>query len=211
MLIACARTPTEQTEQMVIPLEQPAARADEEPSFVIENEGDVCFRPLCEQCAEFTVVVDPQNAPGGCWSSSCTEVLEQSGGVQFDVPASRIQVSSRFLVRHIPGALDGTVGCTTDCSGAGRLAFEPGSLPDGRYSVWHGENEIGTLELGTNGMPRYEQCFQWPPPEIPTEVPYTGPTMTPWPTTVPSPTLTPGPRPTWFPYPEPGPTTDPYP
>lgn len=86
------------------------------PTVVIENEGLVCFRY-------------PRNLhrlqgrfhPKGCFSSSCTEVVEDTLHVELDADQFAIRLTTNFVLMD-PHSTEPHL-CTTDCGGADSVYF----------------------------------------------------------------------------------------
>lgn len=109
-------------------------------SRVVENTGFVCFKKMSQDSKSIYVDVRPP----GCYSSSCTEVLEQSGDMAVDEKNRVIRFHSRFEFRDISNVVE---TCTADCGGAGRLRFEVEALSPGEYEIWLGEERLGSLHM----------------------------------------------------------------
>ncbi len=140
------------------------------PLPVIVNSGIVCFRPSTipnELLAYITA---------GCFSSSCTRVLEKSGDAHLDTRQSVIQFSTRFVLQRLDFP-PGSRGCTADCGGGGMLEFNLMDVPPGTYEARLGAKSVGKLSVPLQIATDQQVCFDDHPPE-PTAT-RAGPTSTP--------------------------------
>lgn len=132
--------------------------------IMLENRGIVCFQKLQPSDSRITVYI-ATHPDDGCFSSSCTEVLERKGDMQIDKKGFSIHFYSRFVVRPIgydeltPETPGEVPVCTADCGGAGFIWFEIEALPEGVYSIWLGEHKVGDLEVPID--PTKLTCFEW--------------------------------------------------
>ncbi len=146
---------------------------------VIENEGTIYFENLTS-----SIELIARAHPEGCFSSSCTRPLEQSGSVRIDTERFALHFETQFVLqRDIGGA------CTADCGGGGHIEFRIGDVERGVYTVWLGHKKLGQLEVPLRGSTQRYLEFS------------TGATATP----LPPPTPTPAPTDP-FAYPPPEPT-----
>jgi hypothetical protein len=106
-------------------------------TFVIENKGTIYFDNF-ENSTELRAHVSPE----GCFGSSCTLPIEQSGHVKVDAQRRALHFESRFVLRQ-----DLTGGCTQDCGGGGSVAFDIGDVEPGIYTVWLGSKRLGQLQV----------------------------------------------------------------
>jgi hypothetical protein len=107
--------------------------------YIYDDKGQVCFQrsPLGSSAIKASI------SGVGCFSSSCTEVLERKGDVKIDAANLALKFSSRFVVRPIHERRL----CTADCGGAGIVWLDIETLPAGVYSVWLGKQQVGTLSV----------------------------------------------------------------
>ena len=92
-------------------------------TVTLRDKGRVCFQKSPQDSA----IIKASVSGAGCFSSSCTEILERTGEIKIDTGKSVIQFNSRFVVRDISES----VGlCTLDCGGAGSIWFDIEPLPD---------------------------------------------------------------------------------
>jgi hypothetical protein len=143
VLAACTRVPDRTAISPFSPLPSPIMPTKSSDAqtevLIIENEGEVCFTG-CPQCQELRAHFRPE----GCFSSSCTRILEQFGEVTVDQSAFAIRFHTRFILdRRLPGQF----GCTGDCGGGRSVEFDLGFLERGRYSVWLGDSKVGDLNV----------------------------------------------------------------
>jgi len=132
--------------------------------ITIEDKGIICFQKIQPSDNKITVYIST-HPDDGCFSSSCTEVVERKGDMQVNEQDLSIHFYSRFVVRPIgydeltPETPGEVPVCTTDCGGAGFIWFEIEALPEGVYSIWLGENRVGDLEVPID--PTKLTCFEW--------------------------------------------------
>jgi hypothetical protein len=106
-------------------------------TVVVENRGTIYFDNL-----ENSTTLRAHASPEGCFSSSCTLPLEQSGNVKIDPQSFTLHFETRFVLRQ---QLRGV--CTADCGGGGSVAFEIGEVEPGVYTVWLGSKRLGQLQI----------------------------------------------------------------
>lgn len=136
ILAACNKI----TSQLTLPEIPPLT----EGAVVQENKGRVCFRNL--EYSMLQGIIQPQ----GCYSSSCTDQIQQVGAVTIS-DQNKIQIQSRFVI-----ARNGGLICTADCGGGGYVEFDIDQIEQGIYSVWLGEMKLGDIEI----PPRYPSLNQ---------------------------------------------------
>jgi hypothetical protein len=122
-----------------------------ENTVVIENEGQLCFS-RCNPCLD----LQAKFRPSGCFSSSCTEVLDRSVSGSVDAVSSVIQVDARFVLLLPEGS---PRLCTADCGGAGSVTTHLGEVIEGTYSIWLGSERLGELIVPAQPDGAWE-CFE---------------------------------------------------
>lgn len=95
--------------------------------------------------------------PKGCFSTSCTQFIEQSLDVELNAHQSAIRVNTNFVLAD-PNGPDPRL-CTADCGGADYVYFSIEDAITGTYSVWLGETELGELDIPIDPLPDQEICF----------------------------------------------------
>ncbi len=138
------------------------------------NSGKVCFqRGSTDQDLEISF------SPG-CYSGSCTRVLEKSGRVSVDSDRTIIQFYTRFALHNLDFP-PGTRRCTADCGGGGSLNFNLQNIEPGLYTVKFGSRSVGALEMPLRVSPDQYVCFNNVYPTLAPSPTYAGPTSTPAP------------------------------
>ncbi len=127
-------------------------------ALVIENEGKVCF-----EIYENSTEIQASLLPKGCYSSSCTSIVQQVGNMSVDQDRYRLQFQSRFVVNRT--ALERR--CTADCGGGGSITFRSGMVEKGMYTVWLGRTRVGELILPFTISSEQTQCFDTEHPATP--------------------------------------------
>jgi hypothetical protein len=121
-------------------ISQPTPKFYEYKEVVRENEGQVCFEAFGD-----TNYLRGIFFPRGCWSSSCTQPIEQSVVVELDAEQFTIRFYSKFVLL-LPNGGEPLI-CTDDCEGAGTPEFDIGKVERGRYSIWLGDTKLGELSV----------------------------------------------------------------
>lgn len=103
---------------------------------VVENEGTIHFDNR-QNSTELIALVQPE----GCFSSSATQPLEQSGTVRVDTRQLTLRFETRFVLRR---SLEGG---TLDCGGGGYIEFYIGDVEPGVYTIWLGSRRLGQLKV----------------------------------------------------------------
>ena len=120
-----------------------------EPGVTIENRGEICFK--AGDNGNMTASVSPE----GCFSTTCTRQVQKVGIVTMDQGDFELKFETRFVLAE---ASRFPLPCIDNCVGGGTIDFDLGMLEVGDYSVWHGEERVGTLMV-FSGLPTPWQCF----------------------------------------------------
>jgi hypothetical protein len=120
-----------------------------DPGMTLENRGEICFR-VDDQGGMLASV-----SPEGCFSTTCTRQVQKVGKVIIDHQHFELRFETRFVLAE---ASRFPLPCIDNCSGGGTIDFNLGMLEVGDYSVWHGEERVGTLMV-FSGLPTPRQCF----------------------------------------------------
>ncbi len=120
--------------------------------FVIEDEGEVCIQPHGEFA--ITAIIYPK----GCFSSSCTVVLEKSGDMKVDQGNRTIRFHSRFVGTYDMGDKSTIRVCSGDCGGLRSVTCELTYLSQGTYTIFLGDKELGQLMVPIR-IPEQGKCF----------------------------------------------------
>ncbi len=156
---ACIRMPDPNVQS---PLALPLANK------VVENAGELCFQPPWQQTGAFVAITKGSELAAtispGCFSSSCTEVVEQTGVMRIDQVRHAFYFQSRFRLLADLG-MDNSGQqvrtCTMDCGGGGSLVFNRIYFNEGIYSIWWGDKKVGEMSVPSTA-PQSERCFQVP-------------------------------------------------
>jgi hypothetical protein len=95
-------------------------------------------------------------SPQGCYSSTCTRIVSQTGTVVIEQNKFQIRIESRFILTKTSRF---PLPCTENCSGGGTVNFDLGVLQVGEYGVWFKDEEVGNLNI-FSGRPTPRQCFE---------------------------------------------------
>ena len=117
---------------------------------IIEDWGTMCFRYDDQGSMQAEV------SPRGCYSSTCTRLISQTGTVVIEQDKFQIRIESRFVLTETSRF---PLLCTENCSGGGSVNFDLGVLQVGEYGVWFKDEEVGNLNI-YSGLPTPRQCFE---------------------------------------------------
>jgi hypothetical protein len=116
---------------------------------IIEDWEQICFWP---DVGGIYAAVSPK----GCYSTTCTRPVLQSGTAVVDARAYKIQLETRFLLVETSRF---PLPCIENCAGGGTVQFRLGDLMPNNYGVWFKEQEVGELMV-FSGRPTPRQCFE---------------------------------------------------
>ena len=128
--------------------------------FIVENSGKICFKN-CERCRSLEATF----IPSGCYSSGCTRDVSQFGKVDVNEEALTIKFETRYEAVDPLGPQPedderGWHSCSADCKDVGVMKFWLGTVPQGTYSIWLGDDHLGDIPVPTN-IPGLEPiCFK---------------------------------------------------
>ncbi|MCJ7535791.1 MAG: hypothetical protein MUO57_09690 [Anaerolineales bacterium] len=117
---------------------------------IIEDWGTMCF--WYDDQGSMQAEVSPQ----GCYSSTCTRPVSQTGTVVIEQDKYQIRFESKFVLTETSRF---PLPCTENCSGGGSVNFDLGVLQVGEYGVWFKDEEVGNLNI-YSGLPTPRQCFE---------------------------------------------------
>lgn len=119
-------------------------------AITVENAGQICLEMAhLEVKGHFT--------PQGCFSSSCTQPLEQYIDVRVLLQEKKICFMTHFVLFDPNGPEPHL--CTDDCNGAGSFYFDIGNVDSGTYSIWLGESNLGTVIIPFDSVQTQDTCF----------------------------------------------------
>jgi hypothetical protein len=108
----------------------------------VDNWGDLCFNDYDPSSLVLTGVWLPR---GDCFSSSCTRRDEESLTITRTADDRELRFTTHARLVETSGS---DRPCTADCMGGGRVPFTLTQiLPTASYTVWHGANMFGVLNL----------------------------------------------------------------
>ena len=108
----------------------------------VDNTGDLCFNRYDANALVLTGEWLPR---GDCFSSSCTRRDEESLIITRTADDRELRFTSHARLVQTTGT---DRGCTADCMGGGRVPFTLTQiLPTASYTIWHGANMIGQLNM----------------------------------------------------------------
>lgn len=122
------------------------------PMGIVEDYGSICF--WYDEQGSIQASVSPR----GCYSTTCTRQVLQSGSAVLNQDRFQIQIESRFILVETSRFL---LPCTENCSGGGTVNFDLGELQVGKYRIWFGDDEVGELNV-FSGLPTPRQCIDNP-------------------------------------------------
>jgi hypothetical protein len=97
-------------------------------------------------------------SPKGCYSTTCTRQVSQTGSAVLDQDSFQIHIDSRFILAETSRW---PLLCMENCSGGGTVNFELGQMNVGQYQVWYGDEIVGEFNV-YSGLPTPRQCFENP-------------------------------------------------
>jgi hypothetical protein len=115
---------------------------------IIQDWGRICFWPDVDG---ITAAVSPP----GCYSTSCTRPVLQSGTAVVDPQNYEIRLETRFVLAETSSF---PLPCTQNCGGGGTVQFNLGGLLPNDYQVWFRGEKVGELMV-FSGRPTPRQCF----------------------------------------------------
>jgi hypothetical protein len=123
----------------------------ERPSMngIIEDWERICFWP---DVGGIYAAVSPK----GCYSTTCTRPILQSGTAVVDTQEYKIQLETRFVLVETSRF---SLPCIDNCAGGGTVQFRLGDLIPNNYSVWFKGKKVGELMI-FSGRPTPRQCFE---------------------------------------------------
>ncbi|MBN1992989.1 MAG: hypothetical protein JW953_09825 [Anaerolineae bacterium] len=147
LLIACAYTDREYP--IITPIPKDGVR-------IVENSGRICFE------SDTNAIYLPK----GCYSSSCTRVVQQFGDVRVDEEAFTIHFNTKLVtIDPLENFWMRSHPCTTDCIDVGVMEFYLAAMASGTYSIWLGEKKIGELNVPLEISRDNPLCFTDVTPE----------------------------------------------
>lgn len=111
------------------------------PPKIVENSGQVCFYTYRGDSG----TLEGKFYPRGCYSSSCTRVLEQNATATADERAHTIHLKSRFVLLDTTVYFPEPRSCSADCNGGGEVSLVLQQLTGERYEVFLGAETLGIL------------------------------------------------------------------
>lgn len=116
---------------------------------IIEDWERICFWP--DEGGVYAAI-----SPKGCFSTTCTKPILQSGTAIVNVQKNEIQLESRFVLVETSRF---PLPCTDNCAGGGTVQFNLGDLIPNNYDVWFRDEKVGELKI-FSGIPTPQQCFE---------------------------------------------------
>jgi hypothetical protein len=120
------------------------------PAGIVEDYGSICFWYDDQGSMQASV------SPKGCYSTTCTRQVSQTGSGMLDQDSFQIHIDSRFALAETSRW---PLPCTENCSGGGTVNFELGPLKVGQYQVWFGDELAGEFNV-YSGLPTPRQCIE---------------------------------------------------
>ena len=95
-------------------------------------------------------------SPRGCYSTTCTQIKQQTGTATLDLQNQEIHLVTRFVLQETSRF---PLPCTENCSGGGRIQFKVDQLIPNDYMLWFLEQKIGEVHI-FSGRTTPRQCFE---------------------------------------------------
>ena len=95
-------------------------------------------------------------SPKGCFSTSCTEIMQQVGTATVDIQDKAINIQTHFVLNEISGF---PLPCADNCSGGGNIIFTLNNLIPDQYKIFYGAEVVGEVDI-FSGRQTPRQCFE---------------------------------------------------
>jgi hypothetical protein len=95
-------------------------------------------------------------SPRGCYSTTCTQIKQQTGTAVIDLQEQEIHLDTRFVLLETSRF---PLPCTENCSGGGRVQFKFDQLVPNDYTLWFSEQKVGEAHI-FSGRTTPRQCFE---------------------------------------------------
>jgi hypothetical protein len=122
----------------------------------VEDWGKVCFWQ--DQDGIYGSI-----SPKGCYSSTCTRIVQQAGTAVVNLQGQAIALTGRFVLASTSRF---PLPCSGDCLGGGAVQFRIDGLIPNDYEVWFGDQRLGQVKI-FSGLPTPRQCFENGPTRSP--------------------------------------------
>lgn len=119
---------------------------------IVEDWDTICFW-YSDQGTMFANI-----SPLGCYSSTCTLPISQTGTALLDQDQYQIHLDSRFVLTETSRF---PLPCIDNCAGGGSVYLDLGELQVGKYAVFFKGEPVGDLNV-FSGLPTPQQCFENP-------------------------------------------------
>jgi hypothetical protein len=97
-------------------------------------------------------------SPKGCYSTTCTQIKQQTGTATLDLQNQEIHLAAHFVLRETSSF---PLPCTKNCSGGGSVQFKFDQLIPENYTLWFEGQKVGEVKI-FSGRPTPRQCFENP-------------------------------------------------
>lgn len=111
--------------------------------LIVENAGQVCFYTFDALSGKLT----GEFRPSGCYSSSCTQIIEQGVTPLVNEEEATLRIDSRFVLLDTHVFSPEPKVCTADCEGGGVALVVFEHLLGTQYRVMLGAESVGDLAL----------------------------------------------------------------
>ena len=118
---------------------------------IIQDWGEIC---IWQDVGGITLTISPR----GCYSSTCTQIKQQTGSAVIDLQNQKIILNARFVLVETSRF---PLRCTGDCFGGGRVQFSFTQLIPNDYTLWYVDQEVGLVNI-FSGRTTPRQCFTNP-------------------------------------------------
>ena len=116
---------------------------------IVENWKQIC---LWQDVDGIYLSVSPR----GCYSTTCTQIKQQTGTATVDLQDQEIHLDARFVLLETSRF---PLPCAENCSGGGRVQFTLDQLIPNEYTLWFSKQKVGEVHI-FSGRTTPRQCFE---------------------------------------------------
>ena len=115
---------------------------------IVKDWGEICLW-------QDTEGINLSVAPLGCFSSTCTQVDQQSGTAFVDTQMKEIHLSASFVIRETSRF---PLPCVKNYLGGGRVLINLSTMLPNDYTLWFEDQKVGDVMV-FSGRETPRQCF----------------------------------------------------
>lgn len=123
--------------------------------LLIQDAGRICFYTYDAAIGK----LEGKFQPRGCYSSSCTRILEQSMTTSVDEQTGALRLKSTFVLLNTRVISPEHRECTADCDGGGAAPVVFERLTGERYTVFLGTESLGEIALAEVNRANQPVCL----------------------------------------------------